>query len=219
MGVTLLAAMTTNLRTDLKDLDPTNQLWSDAELQRHLQHAVNDYQRALPRLLQLTFPVIPDSTGYTAWQVIANPLPSNYLYTLRVEYPINNDPRTFIPFREDPPNQGGLYFDVGDPPTAGDQMKCWYAGTHQLDNGISTIPTEHEEVIALGALAYAALAASRYSQNRLNASQWTPRGLQAFAIERLTAYQSQLDALRGDYGSEQMPMPRWGQFDSDWFKL
>ncbi|SRR5579875_3818286 len=219
MGITLLAAMTTNVRMDLKDLDSTNYLWQDSELARHIQHAVDDYQRIYPLTNDVTITVVTAANGSTRRQVVGSPLPTGYLWTERVEYPIDNDPPAYLVFREELLDQGTLYLPTGEPPAAGDQMKIWYAQTHTLSNTTSTILTEHEEMIALGGVAYAAQAAARYAQHRLNASYWTPKGISDFAVEKIAEYKAALEVLRSSYGTPGVPQPQWGQVDRDWYKL
>jgi len=219
MGITLLTAMTANVRTDLKDLDATQYLWVDSELQRHIQHAVNDYQKILPLLAAVTISAAADPSGATRRQSVASPLPAGYLWTERVEYPIDDDPPAYLVFREELADQGTLYLPTGDPPAVGDLLKVWYASLHTLSAGASTLPTEHEEIIALGATAYAARAAERYAVSRLNASSWTPRGLREFADERMGDYLAVLGALRSSYGSAGTPQPQWGQVDREWYRL
>lgn len=219
MGTTLLAAMTTNLRTDLKDLDSTSYLWLDSELQRHLQHAVNDYQKIYPLVAAVVISAVADANQNTRRQSVGNPLPVGYLWTERVEFPIDNDPPAYLVFREELTDQGTLYLATGDPPAAGDQLRVWYASVHTLSATISTIPTEHEEIITLGAVAYAAQAAERYTASRLNASAWTPKGLQDFADKAMADYLAVLASLRAAYGSAGVPQPQWGQVDREWYRL
>src|SRR5579884_4312611 len=126
--------MTANVRNDLKDLDSSKYLWVDTELQRHIQHAVNDYQKVVPLLATTTITVVTSPSGSTRRQVVGAPLPTGYLWTERVEYPVDNDPPAYLAFREELPDQGGLYFPAGDPPAAGDPLKIWYAMTHTLNN-------------------------------------------------------------------------------------
>ncbi|MBX6772353.1 MAG: hypothetical protein IRY83_11550 [Chloroflexi bacterium] len=212
MGVTLLTQFAQNVRTDLKDLDPASQLWSDAELVRHIQHALDDYQAILPLSAAVTLTAAAAPDGSTRRQVL-NPRPDGYLWTERVELAAPDgtprEPRRGIAFREEPAGQGVLYLGGDALPSAGDLLLVWYAKAHTLDTSVSTVPTEHEEIIALGAVAYAARAAARYAAGRLNVSAWTPRGLADFARERMAAYLAALAALRAAYGSAGPPGPRW----------
>jgi hypothetical protein len=223
MGTTLLPGYEANLRNDLKDLDSTNYLWQTTELDRHVAHAVNDYSRIVPLQASINIVVVSTSTPgpvgtITRRQTVPGP-PVGYLWTERVEYPIDDDPPSYLPFREEFPNAGTLYFPSGDPPNAGDELKIWYALVHTLNGSTSTILQEHEELIELGAVAYATQAASRYAQNRLNASAWTPRGIQLFATERMAAYLAELNAVRDAYQTPGVPLPQWGQVASDWFEV
>jgi hypothetical protein len=223
MGITLLPGMETNARNDLKDLDSTNYLWTTAELDRHIQHAVNDYQRIVPLMNTLVWVVVSSAsqgptTPITSRQAIT-PLPTGYLWTIRVEYPIDQEPPQYLMFREEIADMGSLYFPIAQPPVVGQNMKIWYAQAHTLSAATSTILTEHEEVISLGAVAYAAQAATRYAQHRLNASAWTPKGIQAFANERMLEYLTWLDNLRAAYSSGAVPFIQWGQFPWDWTQV
>ena len=221
MGITLLTAMEANVRNDLKDIDATNYLFTTAELDRHIQHAVNDYQRILPVVGSMVIVVassasLGPSTPITLRQILTPP--AGYLWTLRVEYPIDQDPPMYRVFREEIPDMGSLFFPVGDAPRVGDNMKIWYAQIHTLSAGASTILIEHEELIALGAVAYAAQAGTRYAIGRLNASGWTPKGMQAFATERLAPYQAWLDQLRDAYSTGGVPFVQWGDYPYDWVR-
>jgi hypothetical protein len=223
VGITLLVAMETNVRNDLKDLDSTNYLWATSEIDRHLQHAVNDYQRVLP-LIASTDIVVASSvsagplTPITSRQVLTPP-PAGYLWAQRVEYPIDQEPPMYLIFREEVPDGGSLYFPTGDPPVVGDMMRIWYAKSHTLSAGVSTILLEHEELIALGAVAYAATSGTRYAVGRLNASGWTPKGMAAFGIDRMKAYQAWLGELMESYAGSGTPMPQWGDWPSDWMRM
>lgn len=227
MGTTFLAGYETNLRNDLKDLDSTNYLWATSELDRHIAHAVNDYTRVNPQVLSQTQTVVADANGNT-WRQQISPIPSGYIFAVRVEYPIDNEGQSsaspgpypsYLKFWEEIVGQGSLYLPVGDPPTAGDSIKVWYAAVHSVTSGSSTIPTEHEELITLGASAYAATAAARYAQNRLNASYWTPRGIQQFATEVMASYKTELENLKASYEFLGRGMVQWGDVPDDWQEL
>jgi hypothetical protein len=310
----LLAGMESAVRNDLKDVDRANYLWSNGEIDRHIQHAVNDYQRVLPQLATLDITVVSQGTGAgvtTSWggaiaaggvaqslmpangvrnylliqnldptrslwirfgsvATQASPsteltagavltqesfvdvesisiigsltgqafsalegslavwpttlrqiliLPTGYLWADRVEYPVDQEPPSYRIFREEIPGGGSLFFPIGDPPLVGDRMRVTYAKTHTLSTVVSTIPTEHEELIALGAVAYAARSGTRYAIGRLNASIWTPKGLAAFATESMKAFQAWLEELRDSYSASGAPMPSWGTYPSDWSRV
>jgi hypothetical protein len=136
-----------------------------------------------------------------------------------VEFPIDHNPPAYLSFWEELPGQGSLYLPVGDPPIAGQSIKLWLALAHAVTNVSSTVATEHEELIGLGAVAYAAQAAARYAQNRLNASYWTPRGILAFAQERMAEYTKRLDELRAQMEWVGRGMVRWGDVPDDWPEL
>ena len=221
LGTTLLAAMETQVRNDLKDIDAAAYLWSTAELDRHLQHALNDYQRVVPLIAYVDI-VVASTTGgdgnpTTLRQSVGTP--AGYLWAERVEYTIDQQPPIYRIFREEIPGGGSLFFPVGDPPLVGKSMRVWYAKAHTLSASVSTLPQEHEEVIALGAVAYAARSGTRYAIGRLNASIWTPKGLAAFATESMKAFRDWLEQLRESYSSSGTPMPQWGSYPSGWSRV
>jgi hypothetical protein len=218
----LLAGYETNARNDLKDLDSSNYLWQTSELDRHIAHAVDDYQRILPLIGSTVFAVASSSSPGPSSPITTRQTftpPAGYLWSLRVEYPIDQLPPMYRVFREEWPTAGSLYFPQGDPPTVGDNMKVWYAMAHTVNNSTSTILQEHEEVISLGAVAYAVDAATRYAVGRLNASLWTPRGLQAFATLKKQEYNAWLERLRASYGTSGAPWVQWGQWAWDWNRV
>jgi hypothetical protein len=225
LGSVLLAAMETQVRTDLKDLDSSAYLWTTVELDRHIQHAVNDYQRVMPLVGAVVIAVVASTTvgssvPITTRQTVADPvthlLPGGYLWALRIEYPIDQEPPVYLIFREEVPDMGTYYFPGIQPPNVGDNMRVWHGKTHTLSTTVSTILIEHEELIGLGATAWATQAAARYAQGRLNASAWTPKGMQAFATERMAAYKLWLSELEESYAPSGLPIPQWGDFPSDW---
>jgi hypothetical protein len=145
--------------------------------------------------------------------------PSGYLWALRIEHPVDQLPPLYRIFREEFPQLGSFYFPQGDPPAVGDVMRLWYASAHTLTATQSTILQEHEELITLGGVSYAADAATRYAIGRLNASLWTPRGLQAFALEKKKEYTVWLEQLRASYGTSGAPMVQWGEWPWDWNRV
>jgi hypothetical protein len=81
----------------------------------------------------------------------------------RIEFPISNEPHTFTRFE--------VYLNtLTFLETEGDGTNCnvYWTKVHTLDATTSTIPTRHEDLVALGASAYAALAQSQYATNRAN---------------------------------------------------
>src|SRR5579859_2954099 len=112
--------METQVRQDLKDLDSSNYLWTTAEIDRHIQHAVNDYQRVMP-LVASTVIVVATSASSGPTTPIATrqsigSLPAGYLWALRIEYPIDQEPPTYLVFREEVPDMGTYYFPGSQPP-------------------------------------------------------------------------------------------------------
>ena len=160
-----LTTLRATLRIDLHDEDAGAYRWTDAELERHLQRAVEEYQATAP---------VPTTKDLTA-------LASTYAYALtggdaiagllaieRVEYPQGETPPAFVPWQLEGTTLT-LYL-VNQPVTAGATIRVHAGIKHTVDGAGSTIPPEHEHIVLRGALGYACLALANYSINRVNTS-------------------------------------------------
>jgi hypothetical protein len=73
------------------------------------------------------------------------------------------------------------------------QAAVYWHKLHTLDGSTSTIPARHDDVIAAGAAAYAALDWTSYASNRLNTGGEDVWGrYKAFAAERLRHFEDEL---------------------------
>jgi len=82
----------TNVRNDLMDLDPSNQRWMDATINREIDRSVDRYSQVAPLYIWSQVPTIAASrlypTPYAAW------------FMERVEYPLGQYPKRFVIFSE-----------------------------------------------------------------------------------------------------------------------
>lgn len=152
-----LATMRTNVRRDLKDEDASNYRWTDNEIDRAIARAVSEFSKYSPREMKSTLATV---SGSIALDISAL---TDRVSIDRLEFPVSNEPRTFTRFEV---YQDTLTFLD----TEGDGNNCYvyWTAVHTLGASTSTIPTRYEDLIALGASAYAALAQSQYSTNRAN---------------------------------------------------
>lgn len=153
-----LSEMRTIVRRDLHDEDATNYRWTDDELDRHIAHAVSQFSQALP--VEDTADI---ATTASSRDVDISQL-SNRVMIEAVEYPIGSYPPTYRRF--------ALWQDtltiLSDIVPDGSDARIYYGKLHTLDASSSTITTQHEDLVALGAAAYALLEWANYAINRVN---------------------------------------------------
>jgi hypothetical protein len=152
-----LELMRANVRRDLKDEDSGNYRWSDDEIDRAIERAVSEFSKYCPCEMKSTLVTVAGDTTLDISGLTAR------VSLDRLEFPVGNTPRTFTSFEV---YQDTLYFLE----TEGDGENCYVYWTtlHTVTTNSSTIPTRYEDLIALGASAYAISAQAQYSTNRAN---------------------------------------------------
>lgn len=147
-----LSAMRTLVRRDLKDEDSANYRWTDNEIDRAISRALYELSRYAPREMKST---IATTSGNRDIDISTL---TDRVSVDRVEFPIDETPRTFQRFT--------VYQDtltlIGDAEGDGEDCYVFWSKVHTLDGSTSTIPTYLEDVLALGATAYAVLAQTQY---------------------------------------------------------
>jgi hypothetical protein len=151
-----LDAMVALVRIDLKDEDATAYRWTDGELERAITRAVSEFSKYCPLETMSTLETVSASN-----EVDISTLTPRMSID-KVEFPIDEIPKTFIAFE--------IYLDTlfmlsvtGD----GEDCNVYWSTVHTMDES-STIPAQHEDLVALGAAAYAAISQAEYSTNRAN---------------------------------------------------
>ena len=144
--------MRTLLRRDLKDEDNSSYRWQDNELDRAIQRAVAELSRYIPREMTSTL-----ATGSNSREINIATLVDRVSVD-RIEFPVARTPRQFQRFVV----YADTVFLTGD--VAGDGTDCciYWGKVHTLDDSASTIPGCLEDVLALGAAAYAVLSQAQY---------------------------------------------------------
>jgi hypothetical protein len=147
-----LATMKTLVRRDLKDEDSSNYRWQDNEIERAIARAVAELSRYVPREMKSTL-----ATSDGSREIDISSL-TDRVSVDRVEFPIDGVPRQFQRFT--------VYADtvtlIGDVEGDGEDCYIYWGQVHTLAADESTVPSYLEDVLALGAVAYAVLAQAQY---------------------------------------------------------
>lgn len=147
-----LSDMRTLVRRDLKDEDNSNYRWQDNEIDRAIAKAVLELSRYVPREMKYTVATTDDSRDISISAL------TDRVSVDRVEFPVGETPRSFQRFT--------VYQDtitlIGDAEGDGSNCYVYWGKVHTLDASTSTIPSYLEDVLALGAAAYAVLAQGQY---------------------------------------------------------
>jgi hypothetical protein len=147
-----LSTMRTLVRRDLKDEDNSNYRWQDSEIDRAIQRAVAELSGYCPREMKSTL-----ATSDGSREIDISGL-TDRVSVDRVEFPVGETPRSFQRF--------SVYADtitlIGSVDGDGEDCYIYWGKVHTLDASTSTIPSYLEDVLALGAAAYAVLAQTQY---------------------------------------------------------
>jgi len=147
-----LTTMRTLVRRDLKDEDNSNYRWQDNEIDRAIARAVAELSRYAPREMKSTIATTDGSKEISLSTL------TDRISVDRVEFPVEQAPRQFQRFT--------VYADTltltGNAEGDGGNCYVYWSKVHTLDADGSTIPGYLEDVLALGAAAYAVLAQAQY---------------------------------------------------------
>ena len=179
----ILSDMRTLVRRDLKDEDASNYRWQDNEIDRAIGRAVVELSRYCPREMKTTIATVDGS------REIAISTLTDRVSVDRIEFPIDETPRSFQRF--------SVYADtitlIGN--VEGDGANCYifWGKVHTLDGSTSSIPTYLEDVLALGATAYAVLAQTQYRVDVAgHGGEQADRDYQSWGNAMLKEFTSQL---------------------------
>ena len=193
-----LSEMRTRVRRDLKDEDSQNYRWSNDELDRHIDHALREFSQALPREMKTDL-----ATTAGSRQIDISSLTDRVLI-LAVEYPTDKFPPYYQRF--------SLYQDIitllGSEVPDGSNARIFYGKLHTLDASTSTIPSQHEDIVAIGAEAYALIEWAAYSINRVSlGGEETPQQFRVRGEELLRHFKRELARLKSRLRSRQLYRP------------
>ena len=179
-----LTEMRARVREDLKDTDSETYIWTDDEVDGAIQRAVLEYSLHAPIEQQDD---IATTDGDT--QIDISSL-TGLLKIESVEFPLEQSPKYMQHSEQWGPH---LYMeDEGD----GSNARVRWTKKHTLAAGSTTIPTEHEEILVLGATGHLAMSASAYTVDRANiAGRYGTQSFRLWARERLSRYDHKLKAI------------------------
>lgn len=181
-----LLEMRAVVRRDLHDEDSENYRWSNDELDRHIAHAVKDFSEAIPYEQKVTKATTSGSREIDISTI------TDRVMVQAVEYPVGRFPPVYQRF--------ALWADMitllGTGVPDGSDAYIYYGKLHTLDASTSTIPTQHEDLIAAGACGYAAVEWAVYAINRANVGgTGTPGELREWGREKLGYFRKELRRL------------------------
>jgi len=179
-----LIEMRARVREDLQDTDSENYRWTDDEVDGAIQRVVTEYSLHAPIEQQDD---IATTDGDTELDISSL---TGLLEVESVEFPIGQTPK----YLQRPEYWAGhLYMqDEGN----GNDARVRWLKKHTLDASSTTIPTEHEEIIVLGATGYLAMSASVATVDRaFIAGRYGTVSYKAWGKERLDRYDKKLKAI------------------------
>ncbi|MFC2000179.1 hypothetical protein ACFLXE_05430 [Chloroflexota bacterium] len=187
-----LDEMRRRLRYALRDMRPHHLKWGDDSLDRAIAEAVADFSQAYPLRQKTTLKTTASSRDIDLSTL------TDRITVEGVEYPTGDFPQTLVPFKV---YGDTLTMQISSVPSADDEdVDVHWGKKHTLDASSSTLPIEHEELILLGAQAYALLQRAEVAPD-----------LAAEGNEKLGIFKLQLQAVKSRRPS--MPRPfyvhRW----------
>jgi hypothetical protein len=179
-----LTEMRARVREDLQDTDSENYRWTDDEVDGAIDRAVMEYSLYAATEQQDD---IATTDGDPELDISSL---TGLLKVESVEFPIGQSPKYY---QRTEYWAGHLYMDdEGD----GNDARVRWLKKHTLTAESTTIPTEHEEIIVLGATGYLAMSASAYTVDRASiAGRHATISYKAWGIERLKRYDQKLQQI------------------------
>jgi len=181
-----LSDMRTRIRRDLKDEDSASYRWSDNEIDRHIDHALRDISQVSPLQVKATLTTTAGSRDISISTL------SNMVVIEAVEYPVGNYPSIYVPY-----SLWGstLSLLIDKAPPGVENVNIYYGKLHTLDATTSTLQPPLEDLVAIGAEAYAAIEWASFATNRVNVGGGAvSENYLAWGRERLAAFHSGLAA-------------------------
>jgi len=188
-----LTEMRLTVRRDLKD-EESPQRFTDDDIDRAIARAVTEFSKYSPRPQKTLL-----TTASGSYEIDISSLYPR-ISVERVEFPVDESPRKYVRF--------DIYEDtltLRD--TQGDGTNCavYWTTSHVLIDTGSTIPYHLEDLIALGATAYAALVLSQYATDKANyGGENVDRDYLYWAKGRLMEFEKGLKKLKSKVKTNQL---------------
>ncbi len=181
---TTIATIRARVRQDLHDEDSSAYRWTDAVLDRHIGRAAGEYSLHAPLEQKSTLTTTGGSRDISVASL------AGLIEVEAVEWPVGEFPPRRVGFSS---WETTLTLDVTGAPAGVENVYVYWTRAHTLDGVTSTIPAAHEDLIALGAAAYAALDWTSFATNRINTGGDDVWGrYKAFGEERLRDFRGEV---------------------------
>jgi len=180
-----LTEMRARVRQDLQDEDDANYRWTNDQVDGAIDRVVLEFSLVKPIQQQDDIATVESSRDIDISSL------SGLIGVESVEFPIGENPSYYQKFRiwQDTIQMA----DEGD----GDDARVRWYKEHTLDAESSTIPTQLEEIIVLGATGYLASSASVYTVDKATiAGKWATINFLKWGQTRLDRYEKKLKALK-----------------------
>jgi len=207
---TTLSTIRSRVRQDLNDEDAANQRWTDGDLDRHIAQAVRELSIEVPRQRKSTLATTSGSRDVDLSAL------ADRLSVEAVEWPMGTYPATYVRFQ--------VWIDtltlLTDGAPDGTNAAIYWHQLHTLDASSSTLPAWAEDLVAVGAEAYAGLEWASYAINRANVGEDVAARYRRDAEARLQQFQAALRRLghRGSLRTSSLyrPAGRRPSQSTDW---
>jgi len=180
-----LATMRARVREDLQDEDEANYRWTNDQVDGAIERVVREFSIVKPIQQQDDIATVESSRDIDISSL------TGLIRVESVEFPIGENPSYYQKFR--------IWQDtiqMSDEGNGSDARVRWYK-EHTLDAESSTIPTQFEEIIVLGATGYLAASASVYTVDKATiAGKWATINFLKWGEQRLERYEKKLRALK-----------------------
>ena len=179
-----LVEMRARVREDLQDTDSQHYRWTDDQVDGAIDRVVAEYSLHAPIEQQDDIATTDRDSELDISSLL------DLLDIKFVEFPIGLSPKYY---QHTEYWAGHLYIgDAGD----GEDARVRCTKKHTLTAESSTIPTEHDEIIVLGATGYLAMSASAYTVDRASiAGRHATINYRSWGKERLDSYDRKLKAV------------------------
>jgi hypothetical protein len=179
-----LAALRALVRKDLHDEDSAAYRWTDAVLDRHIIRAVNEYSLHAPREQKTTLTTTAGSRDLSIATL------SDLIEIAAVEWPAGEFPPRYVGITK---WMTTITLDSVNAPAGAENVQVYWLKSHLVDGSGSSVPAIHDDIIAAGAAAYAALDWTSFASNRINTGgDETWDRYERFAAERLAYFEAEL---------------------------
>ncbi len=180
--MTTIADIRDRIRKDLHDTDAGDYRWPDAQLDRHIEHALEEVSLAIPRELSAAVATTAGSADVSITSL------EGLIDVERVEYPVGQFPACLVPFTR----WGDTLTLALEALPTGDDAQLSYTARHTLDASGSTLAPFLEDLVVTGAGAYAVLEQAAFTVDVLTTGSDVAERYEAWARARLIAFRQLL---------------------------